>query len=128
MYVETYLAFLTPRDEKPSLSSSKEKSSEFGWLEIKRTRKQKYIGKIEQVLCKIYSLLLQKVLVLFSRTGSRELYIKKNYKTKYLRLFTPFPNLITRESYNWWVTRRELGFRHKKSEAKYPKLLVAAKG
>ena len=32
---------------------------------------------------------------------------KENYKTKSLRLFTPFPNLITKESYNWWLTRRE---------------------
>ena len=34
MHVETYPAFLTPRDEEPSLSSSEEKSLEFGWLEI----------------------------------------------------------------------------------------------
>ena len=51
MHVETYLAFFTPRDEKPSLSSSEEKSSEFDWLEIKRMRKQKYVYKAEQVLC-----------------------------------------------------------------------------
>ena len=43
MHVETYPDFLTPRGEEPSLSSFEEKSSEFGWLEIKRTRKQKYI-------------------------------------------------------------------------------------
>ncbi|RVW18713.1 Retrovirus-related Pol polyprotein from transposon opus [Vitis vinifera] len=30
MHVETYPAFFTPRDKKPSLSSSEEKSSEFG--------------------------------------------------------------------------------------------------
>ena len=53
---------------------------------------------------------------------------KENYKTNYLRLFTPFPNLITKESSNWWVTRRKWGFRHKKSEAKYPKVLVATIG
>ena len=53
----------------------------------------------------------------------RDIY-KENYKTKYLRLFTPFPNLITKESYNWWVTKRKWGFRHKKSEAKYPKVSV----
>ena len=41
MDVETYLAFLTPRDEESSLSSSDEKSSEFDWLERKRMRKQK---------------------------------------------------------------------------------------
>ena len=35
---------------------------------------------------------------------------KENYKTKYLRLFTYFPNLITKESYNWWLTRREWKF------------------
>ena len=47
MHVETYPAFFTPRDEEPSHSSSGEKSSEFDWLEIKRTRKQKYEGKTE---------------------------------------------------------------------------------
>ena len=56
MHVETYPAFFTPRDEEPSLSFSEEKSSEFDWLERKRMRKQKYVGKIEQVLCKIYFL------------------------------------------------------------------------
>ena len=61
MHEETYPAFFTPRDEEPSLSSSEEKSSEFDLLEIKITRKQKYEGKTEQVLCKIYFLLLQKV-------------------------------------------------------------------
>ena len=54
MHVETYPTFFTPRDEEPSLSSSEEKSSEFDWLESKITRKQKYEGKTEQVLCKIY--------------------------------------------------------------------------
>ena len=39
--MEIYPAFFTPRDEEPSLSSSEEKSSEFDWLERKRTRKQK---------------------------------------------------------------------------------------
>ena len=51
MHEETYPDFFTPRDEKPSLLSSEEKSSEFDWLERKRTRRQKYEGKIEQVLC-----------------------------------------------------------------------------
>ena len=35
---------------------------------------------------------------------------KENYKIKYLRLFTPFPNLITKKSYNWWVIRRKWKF------------------
>ena len=49
------------------------------------------------------------------------------------RLFIIFPNLITKESYNWWVTRRVWGFRHQISKAiylkisktKYLKILVA---
>ena len=41
MHVETYPAFLTPRDKKLSLSSSVEKSSEFGWLENERNEKSK---------------------------------------------------------------------------------------
>ena len=52
--METYPAFFTPRDKKPSHSSFEETSSEFDLLEIKITRKQKYEGKIEQVLCRIF--------------------------------------------------------------------------
>ena len=54
--METYPDFFTPRDEEPSLSSSEEKYSEFDWLERKIMRKQKYRGKTEQVLGKIYFL------------------------------------------------------------------------
>ena len=61
MHEETYPTFFTPRDEEPSLSSFEKKSSEFDWLERKRMRKQKYIGKTEQVLSKIYFFLIQKV-------------------------------------------------------------------
>ena len=61
MHVKTYPVFFTPRDEEPSLSSSEEKSSDFDWLERKLTRKQKYEGKTEQVLCKISFFLIQKV-------------------------------------------------------------------
>ena len=39
-----------------------------------------------------------------------------------MRLFTFFPNLITKESYNWWVTRRFWGFRQQISKAKYLKI------
>ena len=39
-----------------------------------------------------------------------------------MRLFTIFPNLITKESYNWWVTRRFWGFRQQISKAKYLKI------
>ena len=54
MYVKTYPDFFTPRDEEPSLSSFEETSSEFDWLERKIIREQKYEGKTEQVLCKMY--------------------------------------------------------------------------
>ena len=74
MHVETYPAFFTPRDEEPSLSSSEEKSSDFSWLERKITRKKKYEGKTEQVLCKIYFLLLQKVVS--KNKLMRDLYMK----------------------------------------------------
>ena len=45
MHVETYSAFLTPRDKEPSLSSSEEKSSEFDWLERKKNEKTKIYMK-----------------------------------------------------------------------------------
>ena len=45
MHVETYPAFLTPRDKEPSLSSSEEKSSKFGWLEIKMKEKTRIYMK-----------------------------------------------------------------------------------
>ena len=58
MHVETYPAFFSPRDEEPSLSSSEEKSSEFDWLEIKRTRKQIYEEETEQVFYSLISHIL----------------------------------------------------------------------
>ena len=43
-----------------------------------------------------------------------DVFCKGNYKL-YIRGYSPiFPNLITKESYNWWVTRRKWGFRHQK--------------
>ena len=53
---------------------------------------------------------------------------KENYKTKYLRLFTLFPNLITKESYNWWLTRKRMENYTKISEEKYPKVSVTTIG
>ena len=76
------------------------------------------------MLCRYISYLYKRVSSLPGNRLPRAIY-KENYKIKYLRLFTPFPNLLTKESYNWWVTRRKWGFRHQKSEAKYPKVLVA---
>ena len=77
------------------------------------------------MLCKIYSLLIQKGVVLFLENRLPRSIYKENYKTKYLRLFTPFPNLITKESYNSWVTRRRMEIYTKISEEKYPKVSVA---
>ena len=123
MHEETYPAFFTPRDEEPSLSSSEEKSSEFDWLEIKIMRKQKYMGKTEQVLCEIYFLLLQKV-VSKNKLPRSLFYIVKKITTIYKRLFTLCSYLKTKESYDRWVTRRLWGFRQQISKAKYLKMSV----
>ena len=40
-------------------------------------------------------------------------------------LFTLCSYLNTKESYDRWIIRREMGFRHQISEAKYKKMLVA---
>ena len=125
MDVETYLAFLTPRDEESSLSSSEEKSSKFDWLERKRMRKQKYIYKAERVLC---------ILLPFQnctkdaslRTSSWDiLIISWRLQTIYKGLFTLCFYLKTKESYDRWVTRRLWGFRHQISKEKYLKMSVA---
>ena len=57
----------------------------------------------------LYIYIFRWITWLFENKLPRAIY-KENYKTKYLRLFTPFPNLITKESYNWWVTRRKWKF------------------
>ena len=54
-----------------------------------------------------------------------DIFSKGNYKLFIRGLFTLFPNLITKESYNWWVTRRFWGFRQQISKAKYLKMSVA---
>ena len=89
MHVETYLAFFTLRDKEPSHSSSEETSSEFDSLELKITRKQKYEGKTEQVLCKTYFLLssitylIYDLLCIILYIGSK-MYIEKIFSKKYL--------------------------------------------
>ena len=93
MHVETYPAFLTPRDEKPSLSSSEEKSSEFGWLEIKRNEKSKR-RKNRARLCIFYIFIDITYLPLQWMQGNiyREV----------------FPTFLTKKSYGWWITRRRM--------------------
>ena len=124
---ETYPAFFTPRDEKPSLSSSEEKSSENVWLARKwKWKRRKNQSKALYILY-IYISIFRWITFCPENKLPRAIY-KENYKTKYLRLFTPFSNLITKESYNWWVTRRKWGFRHQKSGAKDPKVSVSTIG
>ena len=85
MHVETYPAFFTPRDKEPSLSSSEEKSLEFDWLERKRTRKQKYEKKIEQVLY-IFNILIDSTYFYFYLSisvfynGCKGIYIEKFFQ------------------------------------------------
>ena len=59
------------------------------------------------------------------RTSSREISVIKITRIIYTWLFTLLSYLTTKESYNWWVTRRKWGFRHQISEAKYLKVSVA---
>ena len=40
-------------------------------------------------------------------------------------IFFLFPNLKAKESYNWWLSRRILGFRQQKSDEKYLPMSVA---
>ena len=81
MDVETYPAFLTPRDEESNLSSSEEKSSEFDWLERKRMRKQK------QSKCSVFYF-LPKTVQRIDRYIFDPFY-KGNYKL-YIRAYLPF--------------------------------------
>ena len=85
--MKTYPTFFTPRDKEPNHSSSEETSSEFDLLEIKITRKQKYEGKAEQVLCKIYFLLSSITYLIYDFScllyiGSK-IYIEKIFSKKY---------------------------------------------
>ena len=83
MHVETYPDFLTPRDEKPSLSSSEEKSSEFGQQENENERK----GKTEQgSVYSIYlSILHTSISISLSYNGCKGIYIEKFFQPSQLR-------------------------------------------
>ena len=126
MHVETYPAFLTRRDEKPSLSSFEEKSSEFGWLERKITRKQKYIyEKQSKCSVKYIPYYYKRFVVLPLKNRLPRAIYKESYKTKYLRLFTPFPNLINKNPIIGGLQGENGDLDIKKSEEKYPKVSVA---
>ena len=75
------------------------------------------------MLCKIYFLLLQKVVSL-NKLPRDSFFFKENYKL-YIRGYSPFCSyLTTKESYDRWVTRRVWGFRHQISKTKYLKKSV----
>ena len=125
MHLETYPAFFTPRDKKPSLSSSEEKSSEFDWLERKRTRKQIYIYIYEkQSKCSVFYFFAKLYKGSVSKNKLQRFSSKEDYKL-YKGLFTLCSYLKTKESYDKWVTKRVWGFRPQISKAKYLKVLVA---
>ena len=84
------LTRLSSLQETKSLATHplRKKSSEFDLLEIKITRKQKYEGKVEQVLCKIFLLSSITYLIydLYDRSLfyiSSKIYIEKIFSKKY---------------------------------------------
>ena len=124
--MEIYPAFFTPRDEEPSLSSFEEKSSEFDWLERKRTRKQIYIYIYEkQSKCSVFYFFAKLYNRLIVENKLPRWFFKENYKL-FIRGYSPFVlYLKTKESYYWWVTRRFRGFRQQISKEKYLQMSVA---
>ena len=116
MHVETYPAFLTPRDKEPSLSSSEEKSLDNVWLARKLTRKQEYIRKTKQVLC---SLILYMIYLNIDRYYIILLQWMQGNIYRYV-----FPTFLTKKSYGWWITRRRMEIYTKISEEKYLKVSV----
>ena len=60
-----------------------------------------------------------------SQEQAPDSYLYENYNNNYYMDIYLFPNLIVKESYNWWLTRRVWGFRQQKSEEKYPNVSVA---
>ena len=91
-----------------------------------KEKKKTEQGSVYSIYLYIY-IFIYMITWFFENKLPRAIY-KENYKTKYQRLFTPFSNLITKESYNWWVTRRRMEIYTKISEEKYPKVSVATIG
>ena len=92
MHSKTYPVTLASRDEKPSLSSSEEKSSEFGWLEIKRKWKWKRRKKQSKALYILYIYISIYLLQWMQGNIYRDV----------------FPTFLTKKSYGWWITRRRM--------------------
>ena len=96
------------RDEKPSLSSSEEKSSEFGQQENENERE----GKNRARLCIFYIFIYLYLLQWMQENIYRDV----------------FPTFLTKKSYGQWITRRRIEIYTKISEEKYPKVSVANVG
>ena len=104
-----------------SLSSLGISSPKDVWL----LRKQKIVERKrkQKILCISLSVKFTKVGLLEKvPRQTKKMKITKQYITGCLPLYSC---LTTKESSNWWITRRELGFRQQISEAKYQKMLVA---
>ena len=85
MHSETYPVTLAPRDEKPSLSSSKEKSLENVWLARKwKWKRRKKQTKALYILYIYISIYIYWITWCPENKLSRAIY-KENYKTKYLK-------------------------------------------
>ena len=96
MHLETYPAFFTPKDEKPSLSSSEEKPSEAVWL----LRKQKWgrtgerkteQGSVQSIYLNIYILIditYFYILIDIYYNGCKGIYIEKFFQPSQLRNLT----------------------------------------
>ena len=121
MHSGPYPATLTPRNKKPSHSFSEETSSELVWLVKKIQSKQE--GKAEQ--SSVFYFLKKYTKVASENKLPRDLCVMKITK-QYISGYSPFCSfLITKKSYNWWITKRKRGFRHQISEAKNLKMSVA---
>ena len=112
MHLETYPAFLTPRDKKLSLSSSEKKILRV-WL---ARNKKKWKIRI------------------YMKNRASALFVDSIYWITYILLLQwmqgniyrdVFPTFLTKKSYGWWITRRRMEIHTKISEEKYPKVSVA---
>ena len=107
--METYPAFLTPRDKKLSLSSSEEKYSKFGWLEIKMKEKTRIYMKNRA------SALFLDSIYWITRYGGPLPFTVDAREFIYRGVF---PTFLAKKSCGWWLTRRRMEIYTKISEEK----------
>ena len=85
LYSEPYLTSFTPRNKKPSHSSSGKTSSKFELLEIKIKEKTNWVGKAEQSSVYYFLEKLYKGVRLWEKTPEGSL--KENYNRLYRKAF-----------------------------------------